>query len=751
MVSRLPASCLFIALALMCAPACDSTPPSRRCSSTSDCAGGRVCLDNMCVVAPDTGDANGSGLDAGEIRDGGGFDDVPPSEDGGGTIGEDVGIITTAPDEDSDFISDMQEGRPSNTDSDRDGVADYRDLDSDDDGILDNIEAGDMNYATPPIDSDGDGLPDFRDLDSDGNGVLDGVEGGGDVDGDGRINAADIDNDGDGLLDRDEVGPIAATPRDSDGDGTPDLNEIDSDNDTISDSEEDLFDTDADGRGDGTDTDSDGDGWLDAVEAGDANLLTPAVDTDVDGTPDFRDADSDGDGLSDAAERGYGTSRTTSDSDGDGVSDLIEIGAGTSPTDGSVSPRTRGDFVFLVPFNLPPDPTRDTLQFSTNLQRADVYFLMDNTGSMGGTIAALQSGLTGTVIPSITAAIPEAWFGVGGFDDYPIGSYGNDTFTCGSFYDGAPRIDTAGIAHDAAFFQYSTMTASVSDTSAAVGRYQVNCGNDGPESGVAALFALASRDTLSGYARFPGTSPPTCAAGGRGAACFRADAVPIVIVMTDVDQHNAPTCGCNYGGDVPGGGPSYASALSALATLNARVVGIDTSSGARPFLERLVSDTTIARGAPGAAGDYVISAFGGSGLTSTIVELVRRAAQVPLDVSARAVDLADAGETVDAVAAFVDHLEPRTTPAPGLTCTGGFLIEDRAGIDGDSFPDTHNDVTPGAPVCFDIIPRMNTTVAPTLVPQVFRAQINVIGDGFTPLDDRTIYFLVPPRIPDPGT
>jgi hypothetical protein len=53
-------------------------------------------------------------------------------------------------------------------------------------------------------------------------------------------------------------------------------------------------------------------------------------------------------------------------------------------------------------------------------------------------------------------------------------------------------------------------------------------------------------------------------------------------------------------------------------------------------------------------------------------------------------------------------------------------------------------------VCFDIIPRMNDSVPATLVPQVFRAQINVIGDGFTPLDDRVVYFLVPPRIPDPN-
>jgi hypothetical protein len=28
--------------------------------------------------------------------------------------------------------------------------------------------------------------------------------------------------------------------------------------------------------------------------------------------------------------------------------------------------------------------------------------------------------------------------------------------------------------------------------------------------------------------------------------------------------------------------------------------------------------------------------------------------------------------------------------------------------------------------------------------------VNVLGDGFTPLDDRLIFFLVPPRIPNPN-
>jgi hypothetical protein len=704
-------------------------------------------MDNRCVVPEGTDggpDAPSPTTDAGSGPDA--FFET--SADSGMFEMPDTGMGWSATDDsDGDGIGDFDEGRASDVDTDGDGTPDYLDMDSDGDGIPDAVEAGDAIITTPPLDTDGDGIPDFRDLDSDANLVPDAVEGVDDIDGDGRPNYRDRDNDGDGLLDTVEIGSDPTMPYDTDGDGTADYDTRDSDGDTISDTEEELVDTDGDGIPDRQDLDTDGDGFLDSEEAGDTDLDTSAVDTDGDLIPDFRDTDSDGDGLSDEAERGYGTSPTRADTDGDGVSDLIEIGAGTSPTDGSVSPRTRGDFVFLVPYMLPPEPVRDTLQFSTNLQRADVYFMMDNTGSMGGTIANLQAGLTGTVIPGIVAGIPEAWFGVGGFDDYPLGGHGSAS--CGS--------DTAGIAHDQAFFQYQIMTPSASTAQTAVNRYRTNCGADGPESGVAALYALATRDTLGGYVRYAtgatsSSTPPTCPAGHRGTACFRPDAVPIVIVMTDVDQHNRPACSCNYSTSVPlvGGtrGPSWAAMVTAMRGLNGRVVGVNTSGG-RPFLEQLVNETTIASGAPGAAADYVLNASGGSGLSATIVDLVRRAAAVPLDVSAQAIDLVDAGETVDAVAAFVDHLEPNATGAPGLTCTGGFATSDYAGIDADSFPDTFLNVTPGSPVCFDIIPKQNDTVPATLVPQVFRAQINVIGDGFTPLDDRVVYFLVPPRIPNP--
>ncbi len=722
---------LLAAMAIAVVPACggDTDPPGS-CTSSSDCTRGRVCRDNTCVVP--------AGIDGGPDAP------LPPGTDTGTApdvyfeVPTDAGMIempdtsmgwSATDDSDGDTIGDFDEGRATAVDTDGDGTLDYLDTDSDGDGVDDALEAGDAMITTPPVDTDADGTYDFRDLDADGNGVTDAIEGGGDIDGDGRPNSRDRDNDGDGLLDTVEIGFDPTSPRDTNSDGVADYNTRDSDGDTITDTEEELVDTDGDGIADSVDLDSDNDTILDSREAGDASLDTPAVDTDGDTFPDFRDTDSDGDGLSDESERGYGTSPTTPDTDGDGVSDLIEIGAGTSPTDGSVSPRTRGDFVFLVPYMQPADPARDTLQFSTNLQRADVYFLMDTTGSMGGEIANLRASLA-SIIPTVRARIPEANFGVGAFDDYPYGSYGSAS------------------TGDRPFYQQTVMTADTMTAQTAVNALGTHYGGDWEESSVAAVWSLVTGVAL-GY----GSTTRSCPAGTIGMACFRPDAVPVIVMITDAPGHNYPGF-IAYSGPTPTP-PSWPTALAALTAANARVVGINSGADYRPtdvraYLLALASGTgTVDAGGSAAPFVFDISADG-SGLGPAIVDAIAAAALVPLDVSARAVDVAEAGETVDAVAAFVDHLEPNATGAPGLTCTGGFATSDYVGMDGDSFPDTFLRVRPGAPVCFDIIPKMNDTVPATLVPQVFRAQINVIGDGFTPLDDRVVYFLVPPRIPDPN-
>jgi gliding motility-associated-like protein len=214
-------------------------------------------------------------------------------------------------------------------DTDNDGTPNFRDLDSDNDGITDAIEKG-PNGATP-IDTDNDGTPDYKDLDSDNDGITDAIEKGTgttpvDTDNDGTPDYRDLDSDNDGITDAIEKG-TGTTPVDTDNDGTPDYRDLDSDNDGITDAIEKGTgatprDTDNDGTPDYRDLDSDNDGITDAIEKGTG---TTPVDTDNDGTPDYRDLDSDNDGIPDAIEKGSGI--TPMDTDGDGIPDFRDLDA----------------------------------------------------------------------------------------------------------------------------------------------------------------------------------------------------------------------------------------------------------------------------------------------------------------------------------------------------------------------------------------------------------------------------------------
>ena len=80
-------------------------------------------------------------------------------------------------------------------DTDGDGIPDYLDLDSDNDGILDSIEKGTASDAsTNPADTDKDGIPDYRDLDSDNDGITDLEESG-------IPNPDTLDTNNDGIID----------------------------------------------------------------------------------------------------------------------------------------------------------------------------------------------------------------------------------------------------------------------------------------------------------------------------------------------------------------------------------------------------------------------------------------------------------------------------------------------------------------------------------------------------------------------
>ena len=221
-------------------------------------------------------------------------------------------------------------------DTDGDGVADYRDTDSDNDSLTDNAEAG--SNPNQPTDSDGDGAADYRETDSDGDGVNDADEddaptnggsnnGGGlntgavaDVGPDGISNQDDLDDDNDGipdsvegLLDVDGDGIADANSRDTDGDGAPDGWDFDSDNDGILD----IIEAHPDAGFIGSlDQVLDGsidlsvavgsNGLADVLETSpDSGMLNFTIqDTDGDGTPDYMDIDSDNDGITDLVEAG---------------------------------------------------------------------------------------------------------------------------------------------------------------------------------------------------------------------------------------------------------------------------------------------------------------------------------------------------------------------------------------------------------------------------------------------------------------
>ncbi len=299
-------------------------------------------------------------------------DGIPDVIEAGGADADGDGVIDDYSDDDHDGLSDnvdpTQGGTPLPVpDTDGDGNADYTDLDSDNDGIPDVIEAGgtdangdgviddysdadgdglsdnvDPTQGGTPLpvpDTDGDGNADYTDLDSDNDGIPDVTEAGGtDANGDGVIDDYS-DADGDGLSDN--VDPTqGGTPLpvpDTDGDGNPDYTDLDSDNDGIPDVTE-AGGTDANGDGVIDDySDADGDGLSDNVDPTQSGTPLPVPDTDGDGNPDYTDLDSDNDGIPDVTEaggtdaNGDGVIDDYSDADGDGLSDNVDPTQGGTP------------------------------------------------------------------------------------------------------------------------------------------------------------------------------------------------------------------------------------------------------------------------------------------------------------------------------------------------------------------------------------------------------------------------------------
>jgi hypothetical protein len=499
----------------------------------------------------------------------------------------------------------------------------------------------------------------------------------------------------------------------------------DSDGDTIADQYETTADTDGDTTPNHLDDDSDGDTIPDRDEADNGgDFCTYPRDTDGDTVIDALDRDADNDGLGDDEERGrYGTDPLNPDSDGDTVTDLGETAYGSDPLDrgSTISP---DDYFVVLPY-MDPEQHRE-LTFGTNLQVADVYFLMDSTGSMSGTIENVVSSLIGTIVPGLRAAIPDVQMGVGAFNDYPTSPYGDD----GS-WSGSP---------DQPFWHDQDITpddGAVQRALQGVLDRPRGSGSDWSESYVPALWMTASgRGTYEGGASIPDKTCPAIpdeVSPRRGYPCFRPGALPIVVLVGDAPWHNYPNNTTNTGeADYSFTAPYYDAALSELLGIGARVVGVCArcTGGAGDWAYEYQAAAAVDTGTVGSAGEPLVSISPDGSVSTGIVSMIETLAFfTPQDVSTTTEDDLTDLYTFDARQFII-----RITPVNAVPVTGAERWDDT----------TFYMVQPGTSVVFDVTFH-NTVFPPRDVAAVFKATIVVMGNGVARLDARTVIIIVPPE------
>jgi hypothetical protein len=513
----------------------------------------------------------------------------------------------------------------------------------------------------------------------------------------------------------------------------------DSDGDGLYDELEGTSDWDGDGTGNAMDVDSDGDGISDAEESGGLGGCA-ARNSDDDAIPDFLDNDSDNDGLSDREERErYFTDPLSADTDGDGFIDVGEVATGHDPRDAS-DRIPEEDFYVVLPYEGPPEH-RD-LRFGTTVRRADVFFMMDRTGSMRDEVSALKSSLDRIVV-AMTMRIRDVGVGFGGFAGFggPAGGPPTCVFGICSYPDG-PEGDTP-------FHLYGVITTDIARMRADLARMEADQGGATWASSNEALYQAATGEGIA-----PWVPPQRCPAipdetsPRYGYPCFRPGSLPIMVVMTDTSSKNGP-----HTEGVPGGtydpanftmGPpphTYPQTLAALRRIGARVIGVlsgaeVTNPTPRQQFETWARET----GTVDAGGSPIVFeiASDGTGLGDSIIEAIRTLAEeTPQNIGAAARDGEDFPPEVGPVDAtrFIVAITPTRLlegGVPTVTCPAATRCDDAF----------FYSVSPGDIVEFRIRFR-NEFVPPRATAQVFRATIAVLGNGVAELDERNVVIVVP--------
>ena len=575
------------------------------------------------------------------------------------------------------------------------------------------------------IDSDGDTIPDYMDTDSDGDTIPDAVE-----------------------LSKYQKGVdlYARYSKDADGDTIPDSYE--------GCHREDLWIT-QDGKWP-TPKDINPDFKTDP-----AFICKSPVDTDGDTIPDYVDLDSDDDGLSDAFEferRSQGFNAYKTDSDGDEVDDLVEFGAGTNPGDKDDNPQSRGNFVFITPFAEASRPKRETLSFDTGIQSVDVYFSLDSSVSMTGSVTTLRDKLPSMLDSLLCPDLGRACESTIDCRDLNHGdAICSQNQRCiispqvgvdgkGCFANMWTGLGTWGNVNS--FINKSSLSDGSQNTLKALNQFVYDKQGDNENSIQPSMCAL--------YGASQGCNKANChpeSADRFGCVGFRKGAIKIYVQAGDEPNYNT-------GHWETANADEWGTKLKESKVTYVGLFGI----GKDTVPENYQWDRNYAL----MRGIAQMACYSGSCQSGICATDCKKPEKVELEkmyvapltqnnintvtrdmllkiAHDKEIQITTEVEDIDAGASqLIDHLEVNVSgdTVHGRVCT---KIEDTSKITSDQYP-TINGMKPSTTLCFDVIPVENQKVIqPLEVPKVYRAKINVLGDGSV-LNSGIAYFLVPSEI-----
>jgi hypothetical protein len=275
----------------------------------------------------------------------------------------------------------------------------------------------------------------------------------------------------------------------------------------------------------------------------------------------------------------------------------------------------------------------------------DIFFLADNTGSMGGVIGNVKT-VASSLLTSLNGAYGDAAFGVGRYLGDPV----------------------EGVTPTTAYQLQQAITTSTAATQTAINSWTAGGGGDTPEANFYALQQVAAEG-----ANTPGNGAAHPPVGSGDVTGWRAGSQPVVLWFGDAPAHNETI--------------TQAQTIAALQAAGVIVVGLN-SGGANSGIDGSYGGDT------NQAGDIATATSGG---------LINNFSSVPVgNIVTTIVDAI--GDVVSSIDLIFDTSDSFSGLGVSFTCTDALGCTDVPGGASRTFDVTITGLSPGT-YTFDVFAR----------------------------------------------